>query len=122
MPADGRAQPEWPPQRRTRRARLVRSVTARGRREVQAATGVEKSRGIVAPARLVEVHGQEKACFVEEQRIHTGDKGLALGGAAGQVPSDDVVCDREKPAIGTFGTLDARLFADAAHSLAHAGA
>ena len=62
----------------------------------------EKGRGIVLPAGLVEVDGQEEARLVEQQRIDTSDEGLSLGVAAGQVPADDVVGDRKESTVGAF--------------------
>ena len=43
------------------------------------ATSVKKRRGIVAPAGLVEIDGEEEAGLVLKQRVDAGDEGLPLG-------------------------------------------
>ena len=60
------------------------------------ATSVEKRRGIVVPAGLVEIDGEEKASLVLKQRVDASDEGLSLGVATGQVPANDIVSDRKE--------------------------
>jgi hypothetical protein len=48
-------------------------------REIEVATSFKKRRGIVAPAGLVEIDGEEKAGLVLKQRVDASDEGLSLG-------------------------------------------
>ena len=43
------------------------------------ATRFKKRRGIVAPAGLVEIDGEEEAGLVLKQRVDASDEGLSLG-------------------------------------------
>ncbi|HEX2461614.1 MAG TPA: hypothetical protein VHJ58_15830 [Vicinamibacterales bacterium] len=43
------------------------------------ATSVKKRRGIVVPAGLVEIDGEEEASLVLKQRVDASDEGLSLG-------------------------------------------
>ena len=81
----------------------------------------EKGRCILAPAGLVEIDGQEEARLVLKHRIDAGDKRLALGVAARQVPTNHFVSHRKESTVGTVGAFDARLLADASHPLVGAG-
>jgi hypothetical protein len=76
-----------------------------------------KRGGVILPSGLVEVDGEEEARLVEQQRVHTRYEGLSLGITSRQVPTDDVVCDRQEAAVGAFRTLDSRLLTDALHPL-----
>ena len=92
---------------------LARPRTLDGRRHVQCPACVGKRRRIVSPGRLVEVCGEEEAGLVEEQRIHSSDKGLPRSIPTRQVPPDNLVGHREKPSMDTVGALNARPLADA---------
>src|SRR3972149_355698 len=88
---------------------------------MQTPAGVEKCGGIRSPLGLVEIGGQEAARVVLEERVHAGDKRLARGIAAGEVPADDVLGHREEPLVRAPAALDAGLLADATPPLARAG-
>ena len=115
--AFGPARPEWPPRRRTRRARLVRSVTARGRLE-DSGGGTLRGRPwhprASRPCRS-RPPGRSTSRPGAADRRQRRTAGLRV--VAGQMPANDVVGHRKESAIGTLSALDARLLADAAHPL-----
>ena len=47
--------------------------------EIEVATSFKKRRGIVAPAGLVEIDGEEEAGLVLKQRVSASDERLSLG-------------------------------------------
>ena len=71
------------------------SAAGRSRRRQR----LEKRRGILAPAGLVEVDGEEEARLVQEHRVDARDEGLPVVVVAGQVPANDVVGHRKEPTM-----------------------
>src|SRR6266487_4125098 len=55
--------------------------------------------------------------LIQEHGIDAGYKGLADIVAAGKVPSDHFIGDRQEAAVWALRAFDARLFADAAYPL-----
>jgi hypothetical protein len=91
---------------------------------MQAAARLDKRRGIVLPAGLVEVGGKKEARLVLEQRIDACNEGAMrwlAGRMTAQVPIDDLIGHREKRPVCAIRALDLGLAADAAHPFTGAG-
>jgi hypothetical protein len=76
-------------------------------RHAELAAGAHEGASVLAPLRVVEVHGQEVAAVVLQQRIDADSV------AAGQVVVDDGLIERQELPVGTVGALDGRLGAHA---------
>lgn len=76
---------------------------------------------VVLPRLLVEIHGEEIAGLVGEQRVDAGDKFVSRGVLAGQVLPYHFIGHWEERAVWADGAFDPRLFADAANPLVGAG-
>ncbi len=97
----------------------ARSLERGGKAEASAAA--HESDCISFPSSLVEIDGQEVAGLVEQHRIDADDKRLITRVSPGQMPSNDIVGDREETAVRTHRALDPGLLADALHPLVRAG-
>ena len=78
-------------------------------------TGAEQGPGIIRPAVLVEVRGEEPACFVLQQWIHTRDEVTRAGIAAAQMLFDDVLGWWDKCLMRAFSTFRLRFATDPSH-------
>lgn len=78
---------------------VTRARPLERRGHTQAPTGLEECLGIVPPADLVEIDGQEVAGLVSQQRVHTRHEGLAVAIRSGQMPRDDLIGDREQATL-----------------------
>src|SRR5436309_1318086 len=58
-----------------------------------------------------------KTRLIQEHRVNTGHERLTGVVAAGEVPSDHFIGDRQEATVGTLRALYTRLFADAAYPL-----
>ena len=96
----------------------ARAFKDRGKTE--AMTSIHERESIVLPPGLVEVDRKQETRLVQEQRIHARDERLPLGILARQVPPNDIVCDGQKPSVGTIGAFDAWLLADTLDPLVRA--
>lgn len=100
------------PRRDSRRKEHPRVRALAGARNLQrgryaeVTAGLHESPGIIAPLGIVEVHCQEAATVVLQQRID------ADGVAAGEVVVEGLVGQRDQQPMAAVGALDPRLFAD----------
>lgn len=91
---------------------------------MQATAGLDKRRGIVLPAGLVEVGRQKETGLVPLQRIDACDESAMrwlAGRMTAQVPIDDLIGHRKKRPVCTIRAFDLGLAADAAHPFIAAG-
>src|SRR6185295_13654337 len=70
---------------------------------------------VLAPALLIKVRRKKKARLIPKHRVNARDERLAGLIRSRQMPSDDLVGQRQKLSILTFRALDARLLADTAN-------
>jgi hypothetical protein len=90
-----------------------RTFECRG--NLQLTTRTQKGGRVFSPASFVKVDCHEEARFISEQRIDASDERLTRVVATRQVPSDDVIGDRQESLMGTFAAFDTWLLADASH-------
>src|SRR2546421_9375241 len=90
-------------------------------RNAHGAAGLQKCTGVLAPAFLIEIDGQEKARLVLKDRVNAGDKRLPRWIKSRQVPANHLMGDRKKTLVPAVRALDSRFLADASNPLIAAG-
>jgi hypothetical protein len=85
--------------------------------QAETSTAAHEGDRIRLPSCLVEIDGQRVAGLVEQHRVDACDEWLIAGVSPRQMPSDDLVCDREETAMRAHRTLDPGLLTDAPHPL-----
>ena len=92
---------------------LARARSLQGRRQIHLTASFQKRADIVLPCCFVKIGGEEETGFVQKHRINAHDEITAMVVMTLQMPANHIVSYGKKTLVGTFGTFDPWLFADA---------
>jgi hypothetical protein len=91
---------------------ISRSRSFENRGQIHPPARFKECCDILTPSSFVEIGGKEKTGFVQQHGIDARDEIAAARVPAREVPTNNVVCYRQKATMRTLGAFDSRLLAN----------